>query len=147
MKTDEANTLESRLANLEKLLFKKSKNKHKKKQEKKSISENSDEESIVSNSSEKSFNSKSSYKSNKSNQSTKSTSSRRHYNQNHTRTKQGYLHCNKCGRNNHHTRDCRVDKSRLSCSICKNTGSHCTKACFHNPKNERGLPTKEKASV
>ena len=56
-------TLESRLANLEKLLFKKSKNKHKNKQEKKSISENSVEESIVSNSSEKSFNSKRSYKS------------------------------------------------------------------------------------
>ena len=80
MKTDETNTLESRLANLEKLLLKISKNKNKKKQEKKSLPENSDEESIVSNSSEKSFNSKSSYNSNKSNQSIKSTSSRRHYN-------------------------------------------------------------------
>jgi len=147
MKTDEANTLESRLATLEKLLIKKPKNKHRKKQEKKSISENSDEDSIVSNSSEKSFNSKSSHKSSKSNQSTRSTSSRRYHNQHHTRTKQGYLHCNRCGRNNHQTRDCRVDKSRLSCSICKNTGSHCTNACFHKQKNERGLPTKEKASV
>jgi hypothetical protein len=129
---DTSNTIDTRLANLEKMFF--DLNESLKKKKKKTKNTNSDADSSDS---EESTISKRSHKSVESSKSKKSTNSK---------TKQN-RHCNKCSRDNHFTKECRIPKSKLICSHCNTSGSHLSKACLrkHKQKNGKSLQAKEEA--
>jgi len=113
-KVEVNNSLDTRLANLEKMFSDLNESLKKNKKKKKSISNNSDAESSDSDNSTISKRSHKSVDSSKSKNSTKSLKRTRH--------------CNKCGKDNHFSKDCRLLKSKLFCSHCNTTGSHTLKA-------------------
>ncbi|KAG5345381.1 GVQW3 protein, partial [Acromyrmex charruanus] len=54
--------------------------------------------------------------------------------------------CLRCGRNNHVTKECKIDHSKLKCSSCNKAG-HCAKVCISTLLQEKGKNNRFESST